>query len=149
MNKYKIKAVSSTAITRHNYLEIEKILSFIFRIGFKEATFQLPTKSTKSSYEIGSDSEILHFTNQELVPIAEEIISLKKQYKIFNSHEGLREVIRFLRGEPAKFFCRAGYKFFYVDWNNKIWRCQMSDECYGDINNLKSFKFSKPATERG
>lgn len=148
LNKYKIKAVSSTAITRHNYLEIEKMLSFIFRIGFKEATFQLPTKSTKSSYEIGSDSEILHFTNQELVPIAEEIISLKKQYKIFNSHEGLREVIRFLRGEPAKFFCRAGYKFFYVDWNNKIWRCQMSDECYGDINNLKSFKFSPKKCEK-
>jgi len=142
LNKYQIKTVSSTAITRHNYMEIEKILSFIFEIGFKEATFQLPTKSTKSSYEIGSDSKILHFTNDELIPIAEELIKLKKKYRIFNSYEGLSEVIRFLKGEPARFFCRAGYKFFYIDWNNNIWRCQMSDECYGNINNLKSLKFS-------
>lgn len=148
LNKYQIKAVSSTAITRYNFLEIEKILSFMSSIGFKEATFQLPTKSTRSSYEIGSNSEILNFTNQELVSITEEIISLKKKYKIFNSYEGLSEVVRFLKGEPAKFFCRAGYKFFYVDWNNKIWRCQMSDECYGDINNLKSFKFSPKKCEK-
>ena len=31
---------------------------------------------------------------------------------------------RRLRGEAERFHCLAGYKYFYLDWNYDLWRCE-------------------------
>jgi hypothetical protein len=40
---------------------------------------------------------------------------------------------RHLSGEPERFGCLAGWKFFYLDWHLQLWRCHNWDRPLCDI----------------
>jgi hypothetical protein len=48
----------------------------------------------------------------------------------------LEEVQRHVRGEPERFECVGGYKYFYLDWNLNIWRCEAWGKPLGSVFNL-------------
>ena len=41
-----------------------------------------------------------------------------------NPRASIADMRRRLRGEAERFHCFAGYKYFYLDWNYDLWRCE-------------------------
>ena len=46
------------------------------------------------------------------------------------------EVARYVRGEPQLISCVGGYKYFYLDWNLDIWRCEAWSQALGSVFDL-------------
>src|SRR4029077_3898458 len=53
-----------------------------------------------------------------------------------NPRASLAEVARYARGEPQTVPCVGGYKYFYLDWNLDIWRCEAWSEPLGSVFDL-------------
>jgi hypothetical protein len=47
---------------------------------------------------------------------------------VVNPRESLTEMQRHLRGEPERFGCLGGHKYFYLDWNLNLYRCHAWDK---------------------
>ena len=43
---------------------------------------------------------------------------------VHNPRASIADMRRRLRGEAERFHCLAGYKYFYLDWNYDLWRCE-------------------------
>ena len=52
------------------------------------------------------------------------------------SREPLQMIQRHVRGEQEKFACVGGYKYFYLDWNLDIWRCEAWSKPLGSVFDL-------------
>jgi hypothetical protein len=48
----------------------------------------------------------------------------------------LAEVERYVRGERQAVPCIGGHKYFYLDWNLDIWRCEAWNEPLGSVSDL-------------
>jgi YD repeat-containing protein len=60
----------------------------------------------------------------------------RKQFPVLNPRASLAEVARCVRGEPQEVPCIGGYKYFYIDWNLTIWRCEAWNEPLGSVFDL-------------
>jgi hypothetical protein len=61
---------------------------------------------------------------------------LRKQFSVLNPRASLTEVARYVRGERQQVPCIGGYKYFYVDRNLDIWRCEAWNEPLGSVFDL-------------
>ena len=61
---------------------------------------------------------------------------LGKRFPVVNPQASLAEVARYVRGEPQAVPCIGGYKYFYLDWNLDIWRCEAWNEPLGSVFDL-------------
>jgi len=61
---------------------------------------------------------------------------LRKQFPVVNPRASLAEVERYVRGEQQAVPCIGGYKYFYLDWNLDIWRCEAWNEPMGSVFDL-------------
>lgn len=106
--------------------DYEKLPAFLKALGFKSCTFSYPLTSLASSYLSFSDSRLVNYEAEELIAVFEKIKRLKvrKTFPVVNPTESLSEMQRHLRNEPEKFGCLGGYKYFYLDWNLNLYRCQ-------------------------
>ena len=57
---------------------------------------------------------------------------------MLNPRASLAEVARYVRGEEQAVPCMGGYKYFYLDWNPDIWRCEAWNEPLGSVFELDS-----------
>ena len=98
---------------------------FLRSLGFTSCTFSYPLTTLDSSYLSFSKSGLVRYTNEELIAIFERLKELKRQktIQIVNPTESLSEMQRHLRGEPERFGCLGGHKYFYLDWNLNLYRC--------------------------
>lgn len=55
---------------------------------------------------------------------------------MLNPRASLAEVARYVRGERQAVPCIGGYKYFYLDWNLDIWRCEAWNEPLGSVFDL-------------
>src|SRR5262249_26209398 len=93
-----------------------------------------PFGSTSLVY--GEESHLVDLNRDELLAALEAIGWLRKQFPVLNPRASLAEVARYVRGEPQSVPCIGGYKYFYLDWNLAIWRCEAWDEPLGSVFNL-------------
>jgi len=105
--------------------DYQKLPAFLAELGFKSCTFSYPLTSLASSYLSFSDSSLVAYRTDELIQVFEKIKEMKKTsgYPVVNPTESLSEMQRHLRKEPEKFGCLGGHKYFYLDWNLKLYRC--------------------------
>jgi len=105
--------------------DYEKLPPFLSELGFKSCTFSYPLTSLASSYLSFSDSNLVAYRTEELIEVFEKIKVMKRAsgYPVVNPTESLDEMQRHLRKEPEKFGCLGGHKYFYLDWNLKLYRC--------------------------
>jgi len=103
-----------------------KLPAFLTTLGFKSCTFSYPLTSLGSSYLSCSDSSLVNYQTGELIGVFEKIKQLKasRAFPVVNPTESLSDMQRHLRKQPEKFGCLGGYKYFYVDWNLNLYRCQ-------------------------
>jgi MoaA/NifB/PqqE/SkfB family radical SAM enzyme len=106
--------------------DYSKLPTFLSALGFKCCTFSYPLTSLGSSYLSFSDSRLVNYKIEELIAVFDRIKQMKARsdFPVVNPTESLSEMQRHLRGEPEKFGCLGGYKYFYVDWNLNLYRCQ-------------------------
>jgi MoaA/NifB/PqqE/SkfB family radical SAM enzyme len=104
----------------------EKLPSFLKVLGFTRCTFSYPLTILGSSYLSFSDSHLVNYTAEELIDVFERIKRLKAcaDFVVLNPTESLLEMQRHVRNEPEHFGCLGGHKYFYLDWNLNLWRCQ-------------------------
>ena len=102
-----------------------KLPAFLRGLGFRSCTFSYPLTTLGSSYLSCSDSKLVAYTTEELLDVFEQIQQMKRRsgFSVVNPTESLREMQRHLRGEPERWGCLGGHKYFYLDWNLDLYRC--------------------------
>lgn len=117
-----IPTIASVTMSRlvGNYDALPRFLS---SIGFPAVTFSYPLASLASSYLGFRDSELVTYSREELLEAYEAVKRLKTRFPVLNPTASLEDMQRHVRGEPEKFGCLGGFKFFYLDWHLNIYRC--------------------------
>ena len=110
--------------------DYDKLPDFLRELGFASCTFSYPLTNLASSYLSFSDSKLVSYDRDELIGLFERIKQMKKRsgFPVMNPAESLTEMQRHLRGEPERFGCLGGYKYFYLDWNLDLYRCHAWDK---------------------
>jgi MoaA/NifB/PqqE/SkfB family radical SAM enzyme len=105
--------------------DYDRLPAFLTELGFASCTFSYPLTSLASSYLSFSDSKLVSYRTDELTEVFEKIKRMKRRsgFPVVNPSESLSEMQRHLRGEPEKFGCLGGHKYFYLDWNLDLYRC--------------------------
>jgi MoaA/NifB/PqqE/SkfB family radical SAM enzyme len=102
-----------------------KLPEFLRALGFRSCTFSYPLTSLQSSYLSFSASDLVSYSNEDLIGVFEKIKQVKAQsdFVVLNPTESLTEMQRHLRKQPEQFGCLAGFKYFFLDWNLNLYRC--------------------------
>jgi MoaA/NifB/PqqE/SkfB family radical SAM enzyme len=105
--------------------DYDKLPAFLEELGFRSCTFSYPLTTLGSSYLSFSNSNLVAYRTEELIEVFERIKRLKRQsgFPIVNPMESLSEMQRHLCGEPERFGCLGGHKYFYLDWQLNLYRC--------------------------
>lgn len=129
-----VKRVASVAVNRL-IGDFEGLVSLVAELGFDTLTFSYPKRGElgSSSMVYSETSSLIDFSNEELVGVFEKMIALKARFPIINPSEAMREMIRHLRGEEELFPCYGGYKYFFMDWNFDVFRCDTLDQKLGSV----------------
>lgn len=117
---------TTASVTASRLIEdYDKLPPFLRELGFTSCTFSYPLTTLGSSYLSFSDSSLVSYRTDELVQVFEKIKQMKRRsgFPVVNPTESLCEMQRHLRGEPERFGCLGGYKYFYLDWNLNLYRC--------------------------
>jgi len=120
--RHKIGTTASVTMSRliDDYQELPP---FLKSMGFDSVTFSYPLTTLASSYLGYAESNLVDYTPEELDERFEMVKALKKQFHVVNPTASIEDMQRHLKGEPEKFGCLGGWKFFYLDWNLYLYRC--------------------------
>lgn len=123
------------SVTVSKLVAFEKLPATLEALGFDAVTFSYPRKDPFSSSSLVYDehSELVDFTDEELLAALDAILALKKRFPVLNPAASIRDIQRHVRGEPERFSCVGGFKYFYMDWNLEIWRCEAWHEPIGSV----------------
>jgi hypothetical protein len=92
---------------------------------------------SKTSLVYSEDSRLIDFDSAELVRALEAIKSIKGRFPVMNPTASIDDIKRYVCGEEQMFACVGGYKYFYLDWNLNIWRCEAWSEPLGSVFDLE------------
>ena len=106
------------------------LVPFLRELGFEAVAFSYPqrTRLGSSSLAWSADSNLVNFTDPELVRAFEAVDDLHSVFRVNNPRASIADMKRHLRGEREHFVCYGGYKSFYMDWNYDVWRCDAWQE---------------------
>lgn len=110
--------------------DYEALGRFLVELGFAAVTFSYPRRSALGSSSLvwSEDSDLVDLTPERLMTAFEQVNALRQTLPVHNPRASVADMQRRLRGEPERFACFGGYKYFYMDWNYDLWRCEAWDE---------------------
>jgi hypothetical protein len=79
---------------------------------------------------------LIDFDPEELIRALTAIQALGKRFLVQNPAVSLDDMQRHLRGEKEKFPCVGSHKYFYLDWDLNLWRCEAWSEPPGSVFDL-------------
>jgi hypothetical protein len=79
------------------------------------------------------NSSLVSFKSEELVKALDAIKAMKKRFPVLNPTQSIDDIQRHVRGEKERFACVGGHKYFYLDWNLNIWRCEAWSKPLGSV----------------
>lgn len=123
------------SVTVNRLLNIEGLPKILTELGFAAVVFSYPRHDPfgSTSLAYGEDSELVDYAPEELLAALEQIRRLKGRFRVLDPAESLAEVGRFVRGEKQRVPCIGGHKYFYIDWNLDLWRCEAWSEPLGSV----------------
>ena len=124
---------SSASVTMSRLVDYSALPEALPDLGFGAVTFSYPLRTLPSSYLACAESPLVDFTPEELHASFEAVKALGKQFPVLNPGASIEDMQRHLHGEPERFGCLAGWKFFYLDWHLQLWRCHNWDRPLCDI----------------
>jgi MoaA/NifB/PqqE/SkfB family radical SAM enzyme len=128
----------SACVTVSRLLNIDGLGETLEALGFDSVSFSYPRREPfgNTSLVYSEHSTLLDQTPEELLKALESIKQLKKRFKVLDPSGALAEVGRFIRGERQLVPCVGGRKYFYIDWNLDIWRCEAWPKPLGSVFDL-------------
>lgn len=128
------------SVTVNRLVNYEALPQLLEELGFGAVTFSYPRRAPfgSSSMVYSADSGLIDFRTQELIEALESIKSIKKRFPVLNPSVSIDEIQHHVRGETEKFSCVGGHKYFYLDWNLNIWRCEAWSKPMGSVFDLDS-----------
>jgi hypothetical protein len=81
----------------------------------------------------------VNFSAAELIEMLDAIERFKAEFPVLNLTAGLREIRRHLLSEHEVFPCVGGYKYFYINWNLNVWRCEAWAQPIESLETFDSF----------
>jgi MoaA/NifB/PqqE/SkfB family radical SAM enzyme len=99
---------------------------FLRELGFGAVTFSYPRKAPLGSSSLvwSEDSDLVDLSPGELLAAFDQVDAVRDIIPVHNPRASIADMRRRLRGEAERFHCLAGYKYFYLDWNYDLWRCE-------------------------
>jgi MoaA/NifB/PqqE/SkfB family radical SAM enzyme len=136
VHRHGIPAIA--VVTVNHLVEYEKLPDLLNELGFDAVSFSYPRKEPfgSSSLVYGSESDLVDFTSEQLLAAIDAIKALKSKFTVMNPSASLDDIKRYARGEPQKIGCVGGRKYFYLDWNLDLWRCEAWHEPLGSVFDL-------------
>jgi len=130
--------VPNASVTVNRLVDYEALPEALRKLGFDAVSFSYPRRERcgSSSLAYGEDCPLVDFQPDELLAVLDSIKRLKKRLRVLNPSAALEEVTRFVRGEEQTIPCVGGYKYFYLDWNLDIWRCEAWSTPLGSVFDL-------------
>jgi MoaA/NifB/PqqE/SkfB family radical SAM enzyme len=122
-------------VTVSKLVDFSRLPEILDYVGCDAVSFSYPRKEPfgSSSLVFNPDSELVDFTGTELEQAIDAILALKKRFMVMNPVAALEDLRRFARGEEQKIACVGGRKYFYLDWNLQLWRCEAWSEPMGSV----------------
>lgn len=106
-------------------------------LGFDCVSFSYPRREPLGSTSlVYGASDLVDLDADELLEALTAIRRLKRRFPVLNPRASLAEIARYVRGERQVVPCIGGYKYFYLDWNLDIWRCEAWNEPLGSVFDL-------------
>jgi len=119
-----VKTVASVTLSRLVADDLGRLAGFLAGLGFATVTFSYPkTVQGSSSLVFSGESPQIDFSPDELAAAFERVRDFKRRFPVLNPDAALAEMIRHLGGQPERFPCLGGGKYFYVDADLMVWRC--------------------------
>ena len=137
--KAKAHGIPTIAVVTVNHLvEYEKLPALLRHLGFDAVSFSYPRKEPfgSSSLVYGAESELVDFSPEELLAALDAIKALKSEFTVMNPTASLEDIRRYARSEKQVIGCVGGRKYFYLDWDLTIWRCEAWHEPLGSVFDL-------------
>jgi MoaA/NifB/PqqE/SkfB family radical SAM enzyme len=139
---------STASVTLSRLLDFDALPTFLDDLGFKAVTFSYPLTNLNSSFLGYRDSGIVDFTPQELIALFDKVKALKPHIHVVNPTRSLEEMQRFVRNEPQTFPCLGGYRYFYLDWKLRLWRCHFWEQPLCSIYDFDDSKLVRDGCTR-
>ena len=138
---------ASASVTVSRLLDFEALPEALEQLGFRAVTFSYPRREPfgSSSLVYSEESRLIDQQPQELLEALAAIQRMKKRFPVLNPAMSLAEVARSIRGEKQLIPCIGGRKYFYLDWNLDIWRCEAWKEPLGSVFDLDKFEDQRDA----
>jgi hypothetical protein len=126
------------SVTVNRMVRYDELPDTLRRLGFDDVAFSYPRREPLGSTSLvyGEESHLVDLDRDELLAALDAIGRLRKRFPVLNPRASLAEVARYIRGERQAVPCIGGYKYFYLDWNLDIWRCEAWDEPMGSVFDL-------------
>jgi len=126
--------VASVTISRL-WSDFDALGHFLTSLGFRAVTFSYPTLAGHWPAGESDDGASVTFTDMELAAILQHLQSWRRRAPlvVLNPALGLTELQRQLHGQPLRFPCLAGFKYFYLDWHLKVYGCHILRQPLGDV----------------
>ncbi|MGF6879633.1 radical SAM protein [Paraburkholderia sp. MM5477-R1] len=126
------------SITVSRLVRYELLPETLNRLGFDAVVFSYPRREAFGSTSLVYDEEskLVDLNTDELLEALSAIARLKKHFRVMDPSAALAEVARFVRGEQQLVPCIGGSKYFYIDWNLDVWRCEAWPEPMGSVFDL-------------
>jgi MoaA/NifB/PqqE/SkfB family radical SAM enzyme len=132
---------ASASVTVSRLVDYEALPETLERLGFHAVTFSYPNREPfhSNSLVYSEHSALIDQQPDELLEALAAIRRMKKRFRVLNPTMSLLEVARSIRGEKQLIPCIGGHKYFYLDWNLDIWRCEAWTRPLGSVFDLDGF----------
>ena len=132
---------TSASVTVSRLVDYEALPEVLEQLGFHAVTFSYPNREPFASNSLvySETSALLDQQPDELLEALAAIRRMKKRFRVLNPSLSLDEVGRSIRGEEQLIPCIGGHKYFYLDWNLDIWRCEAWTQPLGSVFDLDGF----------
>jgi MoaA/NifB/PqqE/SkfB family radical SAM enzyme len=140
---------TSASVTVNRLVDYEALPEALERLGFYAVTFSYPRREPfgSSSLVYSEHSALIDQQPAELLEALAAIRRMKKRFRVLNPAASLAEVARSVRGEKQLIPCIGGHKYFYLDWNLDIWRCEAWTQPMGSVFDLDAFPDQRDACQ--
>jgi len=127
------------SVTVSRLVRYDELPQTLRRLGFDDVSFSYPRRDPLgSSSLVYADSPLVDLDRDEMLKALDAIGRLKSRFPVMNPRASLAEIGRYVRGEPQYIPCIGGHKYFYLDWDLNIWRCEAWSEPLGSVFDLET-----------
>jgi MoaA/NifB/PqqE/SkfB family radical SAM enzyme len=126
------------SVTVSRLVNYDRLPDALAGLGFDAVSFSYPRQDAFGSTSLVYDeqSKLIDMSPDELLAALNSIAEMRKKFRVLIPEASLAEVARFIRGEKQRIPCIGGRKYFYIDWNLDIWRCEAWSEPMGSVFDL-------------